>query len=583
MNKFTKMFLAVSLLVATACGEKKAPGGETAKTAAVEQKMEENKNKLIGSGHIDMSKANPALTRATSKDTLIVGSSEAAGNFLPIYYATTYDAPVVALVFEGLLKTDRNGNYMPGLAESLPEISEDGKTYTFKLKKGVKFHSGNPLTADDVVFTYETIADPAYDGRFTSYVKDLVGYEDYSTGKTEKFAGVEKVDDNTVKFHFKENMAPNIVQTAMGIMDSKFYAHKKGDMAPVKSKMQQLSGTGPYKLSKFEPRQYFELVENYDYYGKKPEIPKIIVKFVTDATDVQELIKGDIDMLTGVITPEKLEMADVTGFIDRDQYLRHGYGYIKFNTQDPVVADKRVRQALTYGLDRQAFLDLYFKGLAINVDAPISKAHWTYDPSLDAKMITYDFDPAKAGKLLDEAGWKLEKDGYRYKDGQKMIINWTSIKDLDIVNILMPILIENWKQLGVDVKLSPMDFNSLMDKVYKERTGFSMFNMATSEATFPDPSTSWHSEYDKTGGNNTSQFRNTKNDELLDKMKRELDRDKYKQLWQEWAININEEAPMINLYTNTYTDLYNRRVENFDTDSLWPWYRAVMDTKLGNK
>ena len=581
MNKYLKMFFMVSLLAITACGEKKAPGGKENNNS--EQKIEQNKTSLIGPAYIDMNKPNPALSRGTAKDTLIVGSTEAAGNFLPIYYATSYDAPVVALVFEGLLKTNRNGDFIPDLAEEMPEISEDGKTYTFKIKKDIKFHSGNPLTADDIVFTYETIADPSYDGRFTSYVKDLVGYEDFSTGKIDKLSGVEKVDDHTVKFHFKENLAPNITQTAMGIMDSKFYAHDKGDMTPVKTKMQQLSGTGPYKLAKFEPRQYFELIENENYYGNKPGIPKIIVKFVTDATDVQELIKGDIDMLTGVVTPEKLEMANETGFINRDQYLRHGYGYLKFNTQDPIVSDKKVRQALTYGLDRQAFLDLYFKGLAINIDAPISKAHWTYEPSLDEKMITYNFNPEKASQLLDEAGWKMEKDGYRYKDGQKMIINWASIKDLDLVNILMPILIENWKQLGVDVKLNPMDFNSLMDKTYKERTGFTMFNMATSEATFPDPSTQWHSEYDKTGGNNTTQFRNAKNDELLDKMKRELDKNKYKDLWQEWAININEEAPMINLYTNTYTDLYNRRVENFDTDSLWAWYRAVTEAKLGNQ
>lgn len=583
MNKFTKFLMVSSLIALAACGEKKAPGGEGQKTATVEKKMEENKNKLIGPGNIDMGKTNPALSRSTAKDTLIVGSTEAAGNFLPMYYATSYDAPVVATVFEGLLKTDRNGAYMPGLAEAMPEISEDGKSYTFKLKKGVKFHSGREMKADDVVFTYSIMADPSYDGRFTSVVKDLVGYEDYSTGKTDKFAGVEKLDDYTVRFNFKENLAPNIAQLYMGILDSEFYGHKKGDTAPVKAKMQELVGTGPYKLSKFVPRQYFELIANEDYHGKKPEIKKIIVKFVTDATDVQELIKGDIDMLSGVIDPQKLELADVTGFIDRDQYLRHGYGYLKFNTQDPVVADKKVRQALTYGLDRQAFLDLYFKGLAINVDAPISKAHWTYDNNLENKLTKYNFDPVKAAQMLDEAGWKMGTDGYRYKNGQKMVVNWTSIKDLDLVNILMPILLENWKQLGVEVKLNPMDFNSLMDRVYKERTGFSMFNMATSEATFPDPSTQWHSDFDKTGGNNTSQFRNAKNDELLTKMRKELDKDKYKALWQEWAININEEAPMINLYTNTYTDLYNRRLEGFDTDSLWPWYRAINDAKLSEK
>jgi ABC-type transport system substrate-binding protein len=107
-----------------------------------------------------------------------------------------------------------------------------------------------------------------------------------------------------------------------------------------------------------------------------------------------------------------------------------------------------------------------------------------------------------------------------------------------------------------------------------------MFNMATSESSFPDPSTQWHSSYDIPGGNNTCQFRDGKNDQILDQMIRELDNDKYKALWQEWVININEKAPMIPLYTNTYTTLVNRRVKNFKPDTLWPWYAAILDAQL---
>lgn len=582
MKKYLVLLLT-SLIMISGCSKEKGEEGVTAPKETISEQnlaQADKTNELLAPAFIDLTKPNPALNRADSENTLVVGYSEAAGNFLPIYYATSYDAPAPALVFEGLLETDKNGEYVPLLAESLPEISEDGKTYTYKIKEGIRFNSGNSLTADDVVFTYTTLADPAYDGRFTSTVQDLVGYEEYSQGETTIFEGVEKVDDYTVKFHFKENLVTNIVKTASSIMDSKFYAHDIGDMEPVKSKMQQLSGTGPYKLEKFVPRQYFELVVNEDYHGEKPKIERVIVKSVTGATDVQELIRGDIDLLAGIIEPEKLEIANKSGIINKNLYLRHGYGYLMFNNQDPILKDKIVRKALSYGFDRESLLELFFKGLAIEIDAPISKAYWTWDDELEKKMIKYDYNPEKAKALLDEAGWKIGNDGFRYKDNQKLTIEWATIKDLDLVNFLMPILIANYKELGVDLIVTPTDFNSLMEKVYNEKKGFSLYNMATTLGTFPDPSSSWHSKYDIPGGSNTGRFRNEKNDALLEKLLITHDRDEYKKLWQEWALLMNEEAPLIPLYTNTYADLYNRRLKNFETDSLWSWTQAILKAEF---
>ena len=582
MKKYLILYLALLTLI-LGCGEKSDSDQE--KNIVQMEGKEANvttndMDSLIGEAYIDFTKSNPALNRTDAENTLVVGYAEAAGNFLPIYYATSYDAPAPVLVFEGLLKTDKIGEYIPSLAESMPDISEDGKTYTYKIKEGIRFNSGNPLTADDVIFTYTTLADPAYDGRFTSTVQDLVGYEEYSKGETSIFGGIEKIDDYTVSFHFKENLVTNILKTGFLIMDSKFYAHEIGNMEPVKSKMQQLSGTGPYKLEKFVPRQYFELVANEDYHDKKPKIKRIIVKSTTSATDVQELINGDIDLLAGKVEPEKLEIANQTGFIDRNQYLRHGYGFLMFNNQDPILKDKVVRKALSYAFDRESFLNLYFKGLGIGIDAPISKAFWTYDDELENKMIKYNYNPEKAKALLDEAGWKLANDGFRYKDNQKLAIEWATIKDLDLVDILMPILISNYKELGVDMTVTPTDFNSLMDKVYNEKKGFSLYNMATSLDNFPDPSFSWHSRYDIPGGSNTGRFINSKNDEIIEKLLRTYDREEFKKLWQEWALLMNEEAPLIPLYTNTYTDLYNRRIKNFKTDTLWDWKSAILEAEL---
>ncbi|MGL5721057.1 MAG: ABC transporter substrate-binding protein [Brevinema sp.] len=538
---------------------------------------------LLGTAFIDNTKSNPALKRDNAKDTLVVGSPEMSGNFLPIYYVTAYDVQVTSLVFESLLTLDEQGNFIPSLAEEMPVVSADGKSYTVKLKRGIKFHTGNEMTADDVVFSARVLADPSYDGRFASTVQDMIGYEEYSQGKTTIFRGVEKLDDYTVRINFKEPLFSNIANVAITVMDSKFYAYPHGDVSPIKAKMRELSGTGAYVLKEYSPKQFAVLEASPNYHGTPPNIKKIIIKNVSPSTDVQELVRGGIDLLPSISEPEKLITANKTGFINRVQYPRHGYGYLMFNSSVAPTDDKRVRQALSYGLNRQAIGNIYFKGLATLVDAPISKVYWTYDDSLEEKMIHYDYSPDKATALLEEAGWVMASDGFRYKDGAKLTLDWTATKDNPIVDVIIPILLDNYKQLGVEVRVQQIDFTSLIEKVYNERMGFHMYNMAVSEAAIPSPYNVWHSRLNKRGGSNTGQYVNPALDSLLDRMKRSLDRDVFKALWQEHVLILNEDMPMLPLYTNYFTDLVNRRVKNLNTSSLLPWYAVVDKAELADE
>lgn len=537
---------------------------------------------LLGPAFIDLKKQNPALKRDNAKDTLVVGSLEMSGNFLPVYYITAYDVQVTSLVFESLLNLDEKGNFIPGLASEMPIISPNGKSYTVKLRKGVKFHNGREMTADDVVFSTAVLADPSYDGRFATTVQDMVGYEEYSQARTKVFKGVEKLDDYTVRFNFKEPLFSNIANIAVTVMDSRFYAYPYGDISPLKQKMTQLMGTGPYILKKYEPKQYALLEASTNYWGTNAKIKNIIIKTVSPSTDVQELVKGDIDLLPNISEPEKLITANKTGFIGRIQYPRHGYGYLMFNSSTQPTADKRVRQALMYGLDRKAIGDLYFKGLAEQVDAPISKAYWTYDTNLEAKMVKYTYNPQKAAALLDEAGWLLGQDGTRAKGGVRLTLDWAATKDNPIVDTIMPILIDNYKKLGIGVNVQQIDFTSLIEKVYNERSGFHMYNMAVSEAAIPSPFNVWHSRLNKKGGSNTGQYTNPALDTLLDRMQRTLDRDEFKKLWQEHVLILNEEAPMIPLYTNYFTDLVNRRLKNLRTGTMQPWYSVITEAELSD-
>ena len=533
----------------------------------------------------DDSIPNPAKTR-NSKDALVIGMSDGfKGQFISAYNATGSDANIMRACFSPLLRYNNKNQIENVLAKSY-EVSEDEKTFTFHLRDDVTFSDGTQFTAKDVAFTYNTLADPSYDGRHSAVVKDIVGYEEYSKdkeGKIECMEGIKIIDDYTISFEFKEALRINIENFVgqLYIMPEHFYKFEKGNTQALKEKQHKILGSGPYKLSKYEPGQYVELVINEKYFGeKKPQIPKVIVKETEDATQTEELAAGQIDMLPGEIDPDKIQIAKDAGFIDFYQYPRAGYGYLRFNCSEAPTDDKNIRKALVYGFNRNAFVDAFFKGLAKIQDVPMPQVAWGYTKELQEKLTSYDFDPKKAGQLFDEAGWKMADDGYRYKDGKKLTIRIASISEAEMWDMVAGLMADNYKQIGVDLKINMMDFNSLMSKVYDEREGFNMYSMATTFYT-PDPAqdlySSWHSQFDKPGGDNTAQFSNKKNDELLEKLRKEFDREKAKKLYEEWAVNINDEIPILILYANLYTDMVNNRIKGYNPSGIYNWSHDVVN------
>jgi peptide/nickel transport system substrate-binding protein len=221
-----KLALLLSLvlvfsLVLSGCGNKNEAPADTEGGDKVEKKEASN---------------NPARSRDGAADTLVVGTHEAKGDFLPGYSSEVYDSYVADLVFDGLFGNDKEGNPTPSVAKDW-EISEDHKTYTFHLRDDVKFSDGETLTAEDVKFTYEFLADPTYDGPRSSYVMNLVGYKEYNEGDAKELAGVKVIDDYTVAFEFQEALSTNIWDCGMAILPKHIYDFEKGDTASLKQKM----------------------------------------------------------------------------------------------------------------------------------------------------------------------------------------------------------------------------------------------------------------------------------------------------------------------------------------------------------
>lgn len=525
--------------------------------------------------------------------TLVVGITEASGNFNPLYYSSTYDEYVVDMVFQGLIQRNFDGDYEGNIADSWA-YSEDGKSITFNMKKDIIFSDGQPLTANDVVFTYQVLADPSYTGHYSAIAKDLVGYDAYNAGETTEFEGVEAINDYTVKFKFKEALRVNFANCEFPVIPKHYYGvdFVVGNTATIEAITTDAMGSGPYVISQFKEKKGVYLKKNPLYVGTGYSINEIILKFVDPTTDIAELISGGVDLLAGQIEPKKISEARKGGF-SINQYNRSGYGYIKTNCETGPTADVKVRQALYYAFNVKEFVNSYYydadtdQVLAVTQYHPFSQISWAIDDALLDAMITYDFDLDKAKLLLDEAGWLVGTDGLRYKDGQVLELKIVAMPDYDILATLIPMWERDWGQsLGIKLTIKYLDFNTILDYVIDNSdtnvNNWSLFFLAITMKT-PDPHTlytSFHSDYIGNGLDNTSRYSNPKVDALLDQGKVIMDIEAAKPVYAEVAKILNEEAVMMPVYANTYFDLYAPKLIDFKTSSLYNWVYALKDAKI---
>lgn len=479
-------------------------------------------------------------TAKNRKDTLIVGITAPEGKFNPIYGSTLDDMYVYSLVFEGLVSNDVHGNPITKVAKKW-EISKDNKTYTFHLNKGIKFSNGEELTAKDVEFTYTAICDPKYDGARTEAVDKLVGYKEYNKGDAKNVQGIKVIDDYTISFTLTDVKSTALSSDfSYGIMCKSYYTFEKGNVDKLKKTFLKPMGSGPYMFKSYKAGQEVDFEKNPNYWKGEAKINKVILKVTNAQTNIQSLSAGEVDIDRILAEPENIQMLKSSGFLDMQLFPENGYGYIGLNLKDEKLKDKRVRQALTYGLNRKGFIDAKFKGYADVCNAPVSQVSWAYTDDINK----YEYNPEKANKLLEAAGWIKKEDGFRYKDGKKFQIHWMTYQGSKYVEMLIPIVKENWKAIGIDVIPELMEFNTLCTKVFDEQK-FEMFNMSWTLSIDPDPSGLFSAKQAKLGGFNPGNWVNEESEKLMADALKTTDVKERKVLYQKWLKLFTEEVPYV--------------------------------------
>ncbi|WP_442604036.1 ABC transporter substrate-binding protein [Paenibacillus sp. KN14-4R] len=554
----TTLLAACSTKTATPSETPASTAAATAAATATPTPKKAEKPAIINNGIMaawDMTK-NPGNATAR-KDTTIVGIDAPEGVFSSIYGDSTYDSYVNSVIFDNLLSIKKDATLGPHLAESY-QISPDGLVYTFKLKKDVKFSDGTPLTADDVAFTLTVLHDKSYDGPNDISTDHVKGGDAYRDGKATSIEGIKVVDPLTVQVTTTQVVASGLNDFGLiGILSKAYYGkdYKQGNLDYMKNLLDKPMGSGAYILSKYAAGQEVVLKANPNYFLGAPKVPNLIFKVTSSSTNMQSVQAGetDLDMIT--VSKDNVESLVGSGFLDVNIYPTNGYGYIDINHTKPKFKDKRVIQALTYGLDRKQIVDAVYQGFADVINVPQSKVSWAYT---DEGINKYEFNLDKAKQLLDEAGWKVGADGIREKGGEKFTINFTATTPNVVNDALIPVASANYKELGIKFVAEQMDFNAMRAK--RKKGDFDMAFLATGLTPDPDASTAFKTN----GTQNEGKYSNPKVDQLLTDALKTVDIEKRKPIYKEMYKVLNDDLPYIFMYQRRDMWPVNGRLKGFD-------------------
>jgi peptide/nickel transport system substrate-binding protein len=482
---------------------------------------------------------------------------------------------VIGLMFDGLLNQKKNGDLIPALASDLPKTSADGLTYTFKLRSGLKWSDGQPITSDDVKFTYQLAYDPQYKDFASPRRGDLSKY----------VASIDTPDPQTVVIKTTQVFAPFLgAHAEYGILPK----HVLGNLdAKALNSADFNSGptvvNGPFKFVKWDKGQQVTLARNDSYWGGAPYLDQYIYKVLPDSVAVTNQLKtGEIDI--GPVDPGQYDALKTTDSVVLTEFPTPTFTFYAYNLNPDkpggkLFADKAVRQALLFALNRQQIVTAVFFGhgqVANSVEPPTS---WTYK---DKPKVLYSFDKAKAESLLDGAGWMKGSDGIRAKNGVKLKFTMITNAGNKQRESMLTIMQQSWHDIGVEATPSLIQFPQLVTQIVDTRT-FDVFLVGFNWTVDPDEAPLFHSRNTAPGGFNGADFKNDQVDQILDQALGTLDRNKRKDLYSQFQDIMSDEVPSPVLLFNTGIWGVNKRVQGadfgpFNQFQLRPWTSKMFVT-----
>lgn len=438
----------------------------------------------------------------------------------------------VAEIFSGLVALDKDLKVVPDIAERW-EVSEDRKTYTFYLRKEVKFHDGRPVTAQDFKYSIERVANPATRSPTAeNYLGDIVGVKDKLNRRASEVSGVQVVDDYTLKITID---APKSYFLAKLTFPTAYVVDKNNVERGGRTWTDKPNGTGPFKLKEYVRAQRIILAKNEHYYGEiKPKVDE--VHFILSGGSAMTMYEnGDLESV--YVTIADIErVSDPNSPLNKQLYVGPALttGFIVFNTRKPPFDDPKVRLAFAYAIDRQRVIDVVYRKMPLVAKTILPPGMPGY--SEPDKPITYD--PAKAKQLLAESKYA----------GKLPDITWTTIggggSAAQSVQVIVGMLREN---LGVRISIQQTDDASFFNTIDDPATNpYQMFDVGW-QADYVDPQNFLDILFRSTSMQNWSSYNNPNVDKLLDQAAVESNNEVRFKLYRQAEQMILEDAPVIPL------------------------------------
>lgn len=466
----------------------------------------------------------------------------------PLSASDGYSTTVFTYTFEGLLDRNLDTYEWDKALATEWKISEDKKTFDFKLREGVKWQDGKEFTAEDVKYSFDVI--------FTDDYKAVQARPYYESIKE-----VQVIDKHNVRFIVKDDYFKNFeVAATLTIIPKHYYSNPENK----KEFGRKIVGTGPYMLTKYDKGQKMIMVKNPDWWGNKdPEqkdthsIQKVVLRFVSEENVSLELLKkGDLDFLG--LRPEGFVKKTVGDIWDKkivkvkaENKTPKGYNFIGFNFKHPVLKDREVRKALAMILNRPLMQDKFEYNLTDMATGPIYVQSDYANP--DVKPIPYD--PSGALKVLNQAGWKdSDKDGILDKvlNGKKTKLSFTIMDPAPDFMKYLTTYKEDASKIGVEVNIKNIEWNSFV-KLLDEKN-FEAVRLAWGGGTVDiDLKQIWHSDSIKGAGSNFISYSNPEVDKLIDESRTIYDRDKRIEVMRKAHALIAADYPYAFFFNGKYT------------------------------
>ncbi|NYF23225.1 ABC transporter substrate-binding protein [Sporosarcina sp. JAI121] len=444
-------------------------------------------------------------SKAKTKENRLVYASEAEFEGLnPLLEETNLDA----LLFRGLMRFNEKNEPVTDIADSY-SLSDDKLTYSFKLKEDITFHDGEPLTADDVIFTIESILDD----NNASFLKS-----DFT-----EIDSVTKITDYEFELKLKHPFTPMLDKLTVPILPK--HAFDGVDMRTAEFNSHPI-GAGPYMFDKWSRGNSLTLKAYNDFHGTKPSIEKVIFKFIPDSNvRALQLKSGEVDI--ALLDPVQVEELEKEKNIKIYDIESADYRGILFNMKKDLWKDVNVRRAFSYATDRAQIVKGILKGYGTEAYSPLQKHAFNNE-----NVEKYAYDIEKAQALLDDAGWKKGQDGYRYKNDEKLAFTITApVSDTVRVNMANYVA-EGFKKIGADVKVDALDWSAITI----EDTEAFMVGWGSPYDADHHTHILFHTDQSSltSSGYNFGSYSNIKVDELLEKGRLATDPEERKAIYMEF-------------------------------------------------